>query len=132
MSSTSGRPRGSAPTITRLPAHHRPVIDAALSSGERLAVGDARGTDTMAQDYLWGKTSAIVVYPMFTSPRNNPGFSTVGGFPSDEARDTRMTADPHRDTTWVRPGRERSGTQKNLSRRRQQGAVSNTPDGHQD
>lgn len=104
MSSTSGRPRGSAPTITRLPAHHRPVIDAALSSGERFVVGDASLN-----------SGAAVVSPSLT-----------------RKGDTRMTADSDQDTTWVRPGRERSGTQKNLSRRRQQGAVSNTPDGHQD
>jgi hypothetical protein len=29
-----------------------------------------------------------------------------------------MTADSDQDIAWVRPGRERSGTQRNLDRRR--------------
>jgi hypothetical protein len=74
----------------------------------------------MAQNYLLGKTDAVVVYHMFTSPRNNAGFPTVGGFESDEARDNCMTADSHQDIAWVRPGREKSGTWKNLDRRKQQ------------
>ena len=55
---------------------------------------------------------------MLTSPRNNLGFKTVGGFESDGERDARKTADSDEDLAWVRPGREKSGTQKNLERRR--------------
>lgn len=107
-------------TPTEFETHYRPAIDAALARGESFVVGDARGTDVMAQNYLLGKTSAVVVYHMFAGPRNNAGFTTVGGFETDEARDTRMTADSDRDIAWVRPGREKSGTQKNLDRRKQQ------------
>jgi len=99
--------------------HYRPALDAALARGEAFVVGDARGTDTMTQNYLLGKTTAVVVYHMLTSPRNNAGFPTVGGFASDAERDARMTADSDQDIVWVRPGREKSGTQKNLDRRRQ-------------
>lgn len=100
-------------------AHYRPAIDAALARGEAFVMGDARGTDAMTQSYLLGKTTAVVVYHMFSSPRNNAGFPTVGGFASDAERDARMTADSDQDIAWVRPGREKSGTQKNLDRRRQ-------------
>lgn len=100
-------------------AHYRPALDAALSRGEAFVVGDARGTDALTQNYLLGKTTAVVVYHMFTSPRNNAGFQTLGGFDSDTERDARMTADSDQDIAWVRPGREKSGTQKNLDRRQQ-------------
>jgi len=104
-------------TQAEFETHYQPALDMALARGEAFVVGDARGTDTMAQNYLSGKTTAVVVYHMFAAPRNNAGFPTVGGFESDTARDERMTADSHQDIAWVRPGREKSGTQKNLDRR---------------
>ena len=97
--------------------HYRPSIDAAITAGDSFVVGDARGTDALAQEYLHGKTDSVVVYHMFTEPRNNAGFNTCGGFKSDEERDAQMTADTDCDIAWVRPGREKSGTQKNLDRR---------------
>ncbi len=75
--------------------------------------------NTMTQNYLLGKTTAVVVYHLFTSPRNNVGFKTISGFESDEQRDRQMTAESDRDIAWVRPGREKSGTQKNIDRRKQ-------------
>lgn len=45
------------------------------------------------------------------------GFKTVGGFESDRVRDEAMTAASDADIAWVRPGREKSGTAKNLKRR---------------
>lgn len=98
--------------------HYRPAIDAALARGDSFVVGDARGADTLAQRYLLGKTTAVVVYHMFACPRNNAGFPTVGGFQSDEERDSRMTAGSDGDIAWVRPGREKSGTQRNIERRK--------------
>lgn len=97
--------------------HYRPAIETALAQGGSFVVGDARGTDAMSQHYLLGKTEAVVVYHMLTNPRNNAGFQTMGGFASDEERDARMTADSDHDIAWVRPGRENSGTQKNIDRR---------------
>ncbi|MBD2206972.1 hypothetical protein H6G33_31360 [Calothrix sp. FACHB-1219] len=97
--------------------HYRPLIDRAIAQNECFVVGDAPGADTLAQQYLWGRTEAVIVYHMFTSPRNNPGFSTRGGFQSDLERDTQMTLDSDRDIAWVRPGREQSGTQANCDRR---------------
>ncbi|MEM7716616.1 MAG: hypothetical protein AAF349_24150, partial [Cyanobacteria bacterium P01_A01_bin.68] len=95
----------------------RPQIDIALSKNQGFVVGDARGADTLAQQYLLDKTKAVVVYHMFESPRSNAGFPTCGGFQSDKERDEQMTQDSHQDIAWVRVGREKSGTQKNLNRR---------------
>ncbi|MEM0979737.1 MAG: hypothetical protein AAGH78_05615 [Cyanobacteria bacterium P01_H01_bin.58] len=99
--------------------HYRPAIDKALALGDSFVVGDARGTDAIAQTYLLGKTDAVVVYHMFTNPRNNAGFKTIGGFNTDEERDAQMTADSDHDIAWVRPDRKQSGTQKNIDRRNQ-------------
>jgi hypothetical protein len=103
--------------------HYRPAIDEALARGDSFVVGDARGTDSMTQNYLLGKTTAVVVYHMFTNPRNNLGFKTIGGFKSDVERDAQMTEDSDQDIAWVRPGRKKSGTQKNINRRAQSRAL---------
>jgi hypothetical protein len=106
-------------TPAEFEAHYRQAIDKALERGEAFVVGDARGADTITQEHLLGKTTAVTVYHMFTSPRNNVGFKTIGGFQSDEERDKQMTADSDEDIAWVRPGRKKSGTEKNIARRRQ-------------
>ena len=97
--------------------HYIPAIDKALSEGAGFIVGDANGTDAMAQQYLSGKTENVVVYHMFISPRNNEDFVIAGGYTSDESRDSAMTKASDADIAWVRPGREKSGTAKNLKRR---------------
>lgn len=97
--------------------HYRHKIDHALAKNQSFVVGDAKGADTLAQQYLFGKTKAVVLYHMFESPRNNAGFPTRGGFQSDAERDEQMTRDSHQDIVWVKPGRKKSGTQKNLDRR---------------
>ena len=97
--------------------HYLPKIDEAISKKGRFVVGDARGTDAMAQNYLVGKNVEVTVYHMFEKPRNNAGFPTKGGFQSDSKRDRQMTLDSDQDIAWVRPGREKSGTQKNIDRR---------------
>ena len=104
-------------TQSEFDAHYKPLIDEALFQGRSFVVGDAKGADTMAQDYLYGKTDKVTVYHMFESPRYNAGFTTVGGFLTDQERDSCMTDNSDRDIAWVREGRERSGTQKNLYRR---------------
>lgn len=97
--------------------YYRPQIDRALEQAEAFIVGDARGADKLAQEYLFNKTNAVTIYHMFTEPRNNAGFETKGGFQSDSERDKQMTIDSTKDIAWVRPGRETSGTQRNLARR---------------
>lgn len=104
-------------TSEEFEVHYRPQLDEAISRGYSFVVGDARGTDSLAQNYLLGKTDKVTVYHMLENPRNNAGFPTEGGFKSDEERDSAMTANSDKDIAWVRPGRENSGTQKNLERR---------------
>lgn len=103
-------------------AHYAEPIYSAARENARFVVGDARGTDKRAQDFLWSLRAEhpdlqVTVYHMFDSPRNNPGFPTVGGFLSDSARDQAMTEASNFDIAWVRPGRENSGTARNLQRR---------------
>jgi len=105
-------------TSAEFDTHYRPAIDDALSRGQSFVIGDARGADKMAQDYLVGKSTSVVVYHMFEEPRNNAGFDTKGGFQSDGERDAQMTLDSDIDIAWVRAGRETSGTQKNIDRRK--------------
>jgi hypothetical protein len=97
--------------------YYKSLIDEALSHNHSFVVGDAKGADTLAQKYLFGKTDRVVVYHMFETPRYNAGFPTEGRFQSDEERDIAMTNNSDSDIAWVRKGREKSGTQKNLDRR---------------
>ena len=97
--------------------HYQPQIDNALKKNSSFVIGDAKGADNLAQIYLLGKTENVTVYHMFEKPRNNAGFNTKGGFLSDSARDKQMTLESSHDIAWVRPGREKSGTQNNLARR---------------
>lgn len=114
-------------TAQEFEEHYAPRILAAIGLGANFVVGDARGADNMAQEFLADRYSAkpcctdwhrhITVYHMHKRPRNNAGFPTSGGFKSDSERDKAMTADSDADIAWVRSGRERSGTAKNLDRR---------------
>ena len=99
-------------------AHYAPPIRDAAAEGARLVVGDARGADTMAQALLLELGATVTVFHMFDSPRNNlRPWTTVGGFLTDLARDEAMTLASTDDIAMVRPGREKSGTAKNLARR---------------
>lgn len=102
--------------------HYVPQLQIAIAQQHKFVVGDAKGADTFAQGLFayFLETNRVNVYHMFTSPRNNVGnFPTVGGFKSDNERDAAMTNNSDYDIAWVRPGRETSGTAKNLSRRKQ-------------
>jgi hypothetical protein len=94
-----------------------PKLEAALAVGGNFIVGDARGADTLAQEWLYQHNAPTTVYHMFEAPRNNAGHQTIGGFSSDAARDNAMTLASQVDIAWVRPGREKSGTAMNLQRR---------------
>jgi len=107
--------------------HYVPQIDKAIMDNDNVSfvVADAKGADCMAQDYLWlqyklGEINSrfVTVFHMFTDPRNHYGtFPLKGGFKSDKERDEAMTNASDEDIAWVRPGREKSGTAKNLKRR---------------
>ena len=98
-----------------------PTLYAMIQRNHAFIVGDAKGADVMAQRYLALKAPdecPVTVYHMHDAPRYNVGnFSIQGGFDSDNERDAAMTADSHVDLAWVRPGREKSGTARNLKRR---------------
>lgn len=98
--------------------HYAPRIRAAAEGGDTFVVGDARGTDSIAQRLLRDLGARATVYHMFHAPRHNEGFPAVGGFANDDERDAAMTAASDADLAWVRPGREKSGTAKNLKRRK--------------
>lgn len=100
--------------------HYKPHIDEALKNNSSFVIGDAKGADSLAQQYLADKIKNVTIYHMFTTPRNNIGnFKTIGGFVSDNQRDSQMTKDSDIDIAWVRVGRERSGTAKNIKRRQE-------------
>lgn len=100
--------------------HYVPqILDALSGSDCHIVVGDAAGADTMAQGYLHSlNMEQVLVFHMHKKPRNNVGgFPTIPGFGTDGERDEAMTAASDEDIAWVRPGREKSGTGKNLLRR---------------
>jgi len=110
--------------------HYKSKIDKALAEKASFVVGDAPGTDLMAQKYLLGKTDDVTVYHMRKTPRNDMGFFLRGKFKNDTDKDTAMTNASDKDIAWVRSEEEQkklfgdkyrkrvSGTEKNLWRRR--------------
>jgi hypothetical protein len=100
--------------------HYEGSLQTALAQGSSFVLGDARGCDTLAQGFLHrAGCRAVTVFHMFEKPRNNVGgFPTSGGFKDDNQRDEAMTRASTSDLAWVRSGRERSGTAKNLLRRK--------------
>lgn len=101
-----------------LAENYAPRIVQAVAEGASFVVGDAGGCDAMAQQLLRAAgCERVRVFHMFEAPRNNAGFPTVGGFRSDRERDEALTSASEADLAWVRPGREKSGTAKNLKRR---------------
>ena len=107
--------------------HYVPLLEAANDAEDdygpsRFVVGDARGADALAQkwlsEHLLSGDPVVTVFHMFESPRNHlHSFPLRGGFTSDKERDEAMTVASTHDIAWVRPGREKSGTAKNLARR---------------
>jgi hypothetical protein len=108
-------------TMDEFREHYAPRIAKILAEDPDAAfvVGDARGCDLMTQLYLRDtRALRVQVFHMFEKPRNNiGGFPAVGGFTSDNERDSAMTDASDADIAWVRPGRDGSGTAANLARR---------------
>ena len=116
-------------TVDEFDEHYGPLIKDAVSRGDTFVLGDAKGTDTFALQYLLAqRASGVTLYHMLVCPRistqvifsikDQINLRIVGGFKSDEERDAAMTAVSDYDIAWVRPGREKSGTAKNLLRRK--------------
>jgi transcriptional regulator with XRE-family HTH domain len=102
--------------------HYVPRLDEAIRDGAWFVVGDASGSDVMTMNYLGerGVADRVTVFHMLLEPRNLlAGGRLVGGFTSDRERDQAMTRASEADIAWVRPGREKSGTAKNLRRRKE-------------
>lgn len=100
--------------------HYAREILHAMEEGALFVLGEARGCDYLAQRVLGllYPIRKVTVFHMFTAPRNLAApFNLMGGFQSDDERDAAMTAASDKDIAWVRPGREKSGTAKNLARR---------------
>lgn len=115
--------------------YYKDRIDRALDEGHSFVVGDAKGADTMSQEYIYknDSTADVTVYHMFKSPLNNAGFKTIGEFSSHNKKDTAMTLNSDYDIAYVRPPdvigkmlemrgikynpKRKSGTQRNLDRR---------------
>lgn len=106
-------------TVEEFEEQYIPRIAEAVDAGCHFVVGDARGCDIEAQRALATLgCDRVTVFHMFDTPRHNVASSmTRGGFRSDAERDQAMTAASTADIAWVRPGREKSGTAKNLKRR---------------
>ena len=100
--------------------HYVTLIQKHIDDNDMFLVGDAKGCDLMAQNYISQNADCqIYVYHMHGKPRNNSNnFPVEGGFKSDNERDSSMTDDSDVDIAWVRPGKEESGTAKNLARRK--------------
>ena len=100
--------------------HYQAQLDKAIAAGHQFVVGDAPGADAMAQMYLVGRVppERVMVYHAGQQPRHRLGsFITQGGFASQPVKDAAMTAISDYDIAWVRPGKEASGTTRNLARR---------------
>ena len=99
--------------------YYQPQLDKVMAADHQFVVGDAPGADAMAQRYLSQHIDGnrVTVYHVRQRPRFNAGFSTSGGYPMQSAKDAAMTAVSDYDIAWVRPGKETSGTARNLARR---------------
>ena len=116
--------------------HYVPKINEALASGANFVIGDARGVDTMAQEYLADKTTPgqVTIYHIYSSPRNcvSANYLKVGHYTNYTERDAAMTLASTHDIAYVRSVEEQkklfgpkyrhriSGTEKNLIRRAKQ------------
>lgn len=96
---------------------YAPLIRQFAAQGDTFVVGDAPGCDAMAQVLLYSLGAKATIYHMLATPRFDMPFPLVGGFTSDNDRDAAMTMASDAEIAWVRPGRERSGTARNIKRR---------------
>jgi hypothetical protein len=93
--------------------HYVQAINNALENPLlRFVIGDAKGADTLSQEYLLNKCksddtlfSRITIYHIGDKPRNYlcNKFLTINGFKNDDERDTSMTNASNIDIAWIRP-----------------------------
>lgn len=110
--------------------YYIPLIDEAMDNFDfdGFVVGDYQGVDKMAMDYLWNASGDLTIYHMFDTPRNTPmgasiklceenGINFMGGYLTDEERDSAMTRASDVDIAFVKDNRWDSGTAQNIKRR---------------
>lgn len=111
---------------------YAPTIDSVLEQygdAVRFVIGDYWGCDEMAQNYLLDtlgiEPERVTVYHMLEAPRyyNKKVTQFVGGFKSDDERDSAMTEASNDDIAFVRDPKKLSGTAMNILRRYSFGRV---------
>jgi len=112
-------------TFDEFNKHYIPLINIALANNDRFIIGDYKGCDTLAMEYLKDKTSNVTICHMKEQPRykvseidlKSKDWTYVSGFTSDEARDRYMSEHSDFDIAWERDDTKPSGTKNNISRR---------------
>jgi hypothetical protein len=116
--------------------YYKNKIDEAITKKHSFVIGDARGADALAQEYLINliPKEKVKIYHMFDKPLvNKDNYKTVGGFKNHNKKDTAMTLGSDYDIAYVRSAeltkkilekkgilynpKRKSGTQRNLDRR---------------
>lgn len=105
--------------------HYKPLIDKCLLLNYHFILGDFRGTDVLSIEYLKNKTSNVTICHCFKKARYNvdiinlqsANWKYVGGFKTDEERDSYMTSNSDEDIAWIRYDKINSCTAKNIERR---------------
>lgn len=105
--------------------HYYPKIMQAAKAGHKFVVSDCRGVDQHAIQLLRGLIAfgviepVVTVYHLFESSRVDlgPDIPSIGNYPNHTQCDAAMTAASDYDIAWIRPGKEKSGTARNLQRR---------------
>ncbi len=100
-------------------SHYIPLINKAIAKNCKYVIGDARGIDAFAQEYLHEKGALdVVIYHAYDTPRHNFGkWPTSGNWANQTQKDAAMTRASARDIAVVALGRETRGTALNLLRR---------------
>jgi hypothetical protein len=101
--------------------HYVPKLVEAIQEGADFVVGDAPGADALAQAWLAQCGALMRVFHMKERPRHAiEHVPLVGGFQTDDERDTALTQASTHDIAWLRTGRwPHSGTARNLGRRQE-------------
>ena len=101
-----------------------PAIRKAYANYEaKFIVGDYIGVDIMAQNYLLDNIKInprdITVCHMGNEPMNvnEKVINLIGGFNTDDERDSYMTNHSDEDIAFIRNGKVNSGTEQNILRR---------------
>lgn len=110
--------------------YYEPKIDNIIANDKdaEFVIGDCNGVDKYAMEYIFKNYAVpLTIYHMFDTPRNKPenlgsdsdyeGVHFIGGFKSDEERDSAMTEYSDFDIAFVKDNRWNSGTAQNIKRR---------------